>query len=29
MDPFSEDSIEKWPDMTHVTVFDQNNVIGA
>ena len=29
MIPDSTQSIETFPDMTHITVFDQNNVIGA
>ena len=29
MDPFSEDDLQKFPDLSIITVFDQNNVIGA
>ena len=29
MDPFSEDNLQNFPDLAIITVFDQNNVIGA
>jgi hypothetical protein len=28
MDPFSEDNLRNFPDLSTITVFDQNNVIG-